>query len=46
MNDDIKDKKIILEMIDLLMQAEMFQEEIENYCELMKQSFLATSTLN
>lgn len=46
MNDNIKDEKIILEMIDLLMQAEMFQEEIENYCELMKQSFLATSTLN
>lgn len=46
MNDDIKDEKIILEMIDLLMQAEMFQEEIENYCVLMKQSFLATSTLN
>ena len=46
MNDDIKDEKIILEMIDLLMQAEMLQEEFESYCELMKQSFLATSTLN
>ena len=46
MNDDIKDEKIMLEMIDLLMQAEIFQEELEYYCELMKQSFLATSTLN
>lgn len=47
MFDDLNKKKIIIEITDLVNEEEEFEEEeLDEYCQFMKQIFLQTSSLN
>lgn len=47
MNDnDLKNEKIVIEIRELVQGIDSFKEEIDNYCEFMKEMFLNTSGKN
>lgn len=43
---DLSNEKIILEVRDLVSNIESFKEEVNVYCDLMKQMFLSGSCEN
>jgi len=47
MFEDLNKKKIIIEIAELVNEEEDFDEEdMDEYCQFMKQMFLKTSSLN
>ena len=46
MYEDLKNEKIIIEITSLIDNIEVFQEDIDSYCEFMKGVILNTSGLN
>lgn len=46
MIDNLNNETIVIEIRNLLNDANKVKEEIDVYCELMKQMFLSTSSKN
>ncbi len=46
MYEELKKKKIIVELRDLINKADEFKDDVDCYCEFMRETFLATSGLN
>ena len=46
MYEEFKDEKIIVEIINLMEAAEEIQQDIDSYCQFMKEVILNTSGLN
>lgn len=44
--DDNKKNKIIIEITNLVNDEENFEEDLDEYCEFMKEIFLQSSGLN
>ena len=43
---ELKKEKIIVELRDLINKADEFKDDVDCYCEFMRETFLATSGLN
>lgn len=46
MYDDLNKEDIILEFQDMVKKAEEFKNDMDCYCEFMKEVFLGTSGIN
>lgn len=46
MINDLSSEKIVLEVRELISNIDSFKEEINVYCDLMKQMFLSSSNTN
>lgn len=46
MYEELKKQNIIIEMQGLIEKAEEFKDELDSYCEFMRETFLATSGIN
>ncbi len=46
MYDDLRNEKIIIEIVNLTQNIEQFENDIDSYCEFMKEVILNTSGLN
>lgn len=43
---DLNSEKIVMEVRELVSNIESFKEEVDVYCDLMKQMFLSSSSTN
>lgn len=46
MYEELKKQQIIVEITELVDKAEEFSNELDSYCEFMRETFLATSGIN
>ena len=46
MYDDLRNEKIIIEIVNLVNDIEEFEEDIDAYCTFMKEVILNTSGIN
>ncbi len=46
MYDDLRNEKIIIEIVNLVNDIEEFEEDIDAYCAFMKEVILNTSGIN
>lgn len=46
MYEDLKNEKIIVELKGLVEKADEFKNDLDCYCEFMRETFLATSGVN
>lgn len=46
MYEDLKKEQIIVELKNLIDKAEEYKNDVDCYCEFMRETFLATSGLN
>ena len=46
MYEELKNERIIVELKELINKADEFKDDIDCYCEFMKETFLTVSGLN
>ena len=46
MFDELKNEGLIIEFSDMVKKAEDFKDDIDEYCQFMKEMFLGTSCQN